>query len=127
MGTCELNDRFLIIYFLNSFPVGDYSIYDRFRMGFKYVFRWLPCVDWQPSQSLPNPKSALTTARSMSETTMTTKYERNGSALHTMMESMDETSYGTSSSALYAHRPPPYSVIRMRNEQEFKRQAEDSL
>ncbi|XP_074640313.1 tachykinin-like peptides receptor 99D [Tubulanus polymorphus] len=53
----------------------------RFREGFKFVFRWLPCVKPTPKGKTVGGISGKTPGRSIS-VTETTRCERNGSTLH---------------------------------------------
>ena len=66
-----------------------YSFLFRFRKGFKYVFRWLPCIEFHSGDNLA--RLGTTSVRmSVSEGT---RFERNGSMMHTMIESLEESSY----------------------------------
>ncbi len=64
----------------------DINTLFRFRKGFKYVFQWMPCVRYRAIDSLGRTGGA-SVRMSMSEGTRT---ERNGSMMHTMIESLDD-------------------------------------
>ena len=61
----------------------------RFRKGFKYVFRWMPCIRYRTSDNL-NKNPGTSVRMSVSEGT---KFERNGSMVHTLIETMEESTY----------------------------------
>ncbi|XP_064624613.1 tachykinin-like peptides receptor 99D [Lineus longissimus] len=60
----------------------------RFREGFRYAFRWLPCVNWRPSERLGLRMGGPSYRQQSVSVTETTRCERNGSLMQTM-DSMD--------------------------------------
>ena len=62
--------------------------FSRFRKGFKCVFRFLPCIHYSTGDKLE--PTGVMTRTSVSEGT---RFERNGSMMQTMIESLDETTY----------------------------------
>ena len=86
----------------------------RFRRGFKYAFRWLPCVKMHPSDAMSRPAN-ITARMSMSDTKA--GYERNGSMMHTMIETMDCEQSPTT--------PLAYNAINRGSKQGFRPIQED--
>lgn len=73
---------------LNYKYLGFHINYYRFRKGFKYVFRWLPGIHYHASDTLA--PTGVICRTSMSDGT---RFERNGSMMQTMIESLDESTY----------------------------------
>ena len=80
----------------------------RFRRGFKWVFRWLPCVHIVPGDitGTRTIKGTVVGRMSMTENTKYGGYERNGSMIQTCIESLDDNSVSPST-AMISYRTLP--------------------
>ena len=75
------------------------------------MFRWLPCIDAPAPDALgPTGVSGRT---SVSEGT---RFERNGSMMQTMIESLDETSYTGNAMVTVTHKGVTWSKKVKENE-----------
>ena len=71
---------------LDLLNVAPFSV-GRFRKGFKYIFRWLPCITWTHDDSLALVGKGRVIRMSMTETTRCPCSEQNGSFQGTLTQS----------------------------------------